>query len=203
MSTYDVRRPRLEAQNFAVRAKEALTLLNPDLSVWFAGSLRRYADTIGDVDLLVTAKVGARDMEDVKTPEWLKVTEKKAHGWLVGPEQERMMIDAWWCPWDSRGPFALFLTGPMDLNVWMRQKTSEHRPDAMLSQYGVFRRLLVPTPKNPTRVKAGERIDEPDDSLALSDSESEFWEQWCELIGQDYAFPHPQERDSWRRVVGA
>jgi DNA polymerase/3'-5' exonuclease PolX len=203
MSTYDQRTPHLEAQQYAVTAKDQIVALNGDLKVTFMGSLRRKCEDVGDVDLMVTTENWLlQGFDDCTMPDWLTVTRKKAHGWLASPAGGRMMIDAWWCPYDSRGPFALFLTGPPDLNVWMRQRVNEARPDVMLSQYGLFRKVPAPTKMKPDRTVAGERVDTPWPGQQ-SEVERAFWEQWCEIVGRPYRYPKPEERDNWRRVVNA
>lgn len=207
MSTFDRRRGLAETEAFLEKAQEPFTqsigMFGIPVAAYAMGSIRRQSPTVGDLDLLVTADDSGASMLDLTLPDWLTVTEKKAHGWL-SIDGERMMVDAWWCPWSSRGPFALFLTGPPDLNVWMRQQSNE--AGVLLSQYGVFRPVPAPTKTYPDRVKAGVRLDQPlgpSPAESLYDAEEEFWMDWCTVIGKKFAFPDPQERDNWRRVVNA
>ena len=185
---------------------------------------------IGDLDLLLTCRSDVvKDLKDptLEFPSWLTVTPKKAHGWLTAEtisDDERlwsllkdaddlydepvgrMMIDAWWCPWTSVGPFAMFLTGPPEWNVWMRQQATA--AGYMLSQYGLFVPESKPTKTYPNRVVAGVRVDrQPDGCGNILVAEMAFWEQYvqkCGLVdreGKPLGFIPPRDRDNWRREI--
>jgi DNA polymerase/3'-5' exonuclease PolX len=199
LSTYDQRRSIAEARPFATFAVEEFT--KRGLTAVTMGSYRRYAardegpGSVGDIDLLVTTSAsGPIDLTQYDLPPWLTVTEKKANGWLTF--EVRMKIDAWACPTESVGPFALFLTGPPDLNVWMRKRAT--MVGLMLSQYGLFVPVPKPTKTKPDRVVAGERVDVPpvDDGIVVK--EQAFWETFCEKTNTVMDFPWPSDRDDWR-----
>lgn len=212
MSTYDRKRLVYDVKPFADLAVPAFEqtvvsfLGEAPIQVALMGSLRRAihgeAVEIGDLDLMVTcpAEDAVHSFLDLDLPKWLTVTEKKAHGWLSLPDApaERMMIDAWWCPWSSVGPFSLFLTGPAEWNVWMRQVTNRASGGRlMLTQYGLFEAVVKPTKTYPDRRVPGARVDTPTGDTA-ADREYAFWTQWADEVGVDVdlwgGYPSPHER---------
>ena len=222
MSTFDRRRTYDDARQFVRTAERLLTQMVDGEWVLALrmGSIRREDHTnaeqpvVGDIDLLVTSPTGvAKSLLDVPLPPFMKATQKKAHGWLeaedcirdeqFAPPEGRMMIDAWWCPWESLGPFAFFLTGPMDLNVWMRQRSTE--AGLMLTQYGLFVPETRPTKKYPNRKVTGERVDAPltERLVTVSEAEERFWSQWCAAVGVQMPYPWPYQREEvvkrWRQ----
>lgn len=132
MSTYDRRRTQEEAWRFA-------NMVGADLHgygaapVW-AGSLRRCSGSVGDLDGIVVTELPLAEM---LWPSWVKkATPKKAFGWFEIDGYGRMMVDLWSCPPQSVGAFLLFLTGPPEMNVWMRRRANDL--GWMLTQYGLF-----------------------------------------------------------------
>lgn len=210
MSTFDRRRTPLEAAPFvqAVIADFAEVGAPRPLVM---GSLRRYGsaqphkvDGVGDLDVIVVSPrqemldgTYTPPLTEMTLPSYLKVTPKKAYGWrMLG--DDRMMVDGWWCPDDSVGPFAMFLTGPPGLNVVMRQISQQ--AGLMLTQYGLFEPVKAPTRRYPDRVKTGRRVDEPEAGLPAGAmmpqiAETAFWRQWTEAVGVGtVAWPGPEKR---------
>jgi DNA polymerase (family X) len=115
-----------------------------------AGSLRRYRETIGDIDLLVSSKHPANVLEPFTTqPGILNVLAKgetKASVVLAGGIQADLRVVR-----DAEFPFALlYFTGNKEHNIVMRQRAIER--GLRLNEYGLFRskeetrdpKLLVP-----------------------------------------------------------
>lgn len=142
-----VRRPRsviepyveLLLDQFAERNVHAL----PELHV--AGSWRRGADPIGDIDVIVVNEEG-RLTADLLNPgvllpacvEWERSGDKIANGSILMPDGMPLHVDVWACTPMQRGAFLAFSTGPMQLNL--RQRSSAKRRGVALSQNGVFDR---------------------------------------------------------------
>lgn len=175
------------------------------------GSLRRARDgeptDVGDLDLLVWCPEPdlLTDLRDLGWPSGVEATQRKASGWVRGPDGDRMMLDAWLCPAASVGPMAVFLTGPARLNVWMRQVTMDRRPEWLLSQYGLFE--AEPHPTQVGKRIAGKRIDQPlgpDPTQTVDEAEEEFWMAWAATLGVEIPYVPPSERaDVARRYLHA
>jgi DNA polymerase (family 10) len=115
-----------------------------------AGSLRRFKEVIGDIDLLASSKEPAEVIEFfVSQPGILKVTAKgetKASVILEGCIQCDLRVVS-----DREFPFALaYFTGSKEHNIVMRQRAIQH--GLRLNEYGLFKskeetrdpKLLVP-----------------------------------------------------------
>lgn len=125
----------------AMRYAEALLAylrLSPGVGrVMVAGSYRRARETIGDLDLLVTARAG-RGITDrfVRYPEVQEVLaqgETKASVRL----QSHLQVDVRVVPEESYGAALLYFTGSKHHNVVLRQLAQER--GLKLNEYGVFR----------------------------------------------------------------
>ncbi len=102
-----------------------------------AGSLRRFKETIGDVDLLASSKKPTEVIEYfVEQPEVIKVTAKgdtKASVILEGGIQCDLRVVS-----DAEFPFALmYFTGSKEHNIVMRQRAIER--GLRLNEYGLFK----------------------------------------------------------------
>jgi len=102
-----------------------------------AGSLRRFKETIGDVDLLASSKKPAEVIEYfVEQPGVIKVTAKgdtKASVILEGGIQCDLRVVS-----DAEFPFALmYFTGSKEHNIVMRQRAIER--GLRLNEYGLFK----------------------------------------------------------------
>ena len=105
--------------------------------VMVAGSYRRGRDTIGDLDILVTARAG-RAMTDrfVRYPDVLEVLaqgETKASVRL----RSRLQVDLRVVPEESYGAALLYFTGSKAHNVVLRQLAQQR--GLKLNEYGLFR----------------------------------------------------------------
>lgn len=118
-----------------------------------AGSLRRFKEVIGDIDLLASAKNPANVIEFFVTqPGVIKVTAKgetKASVILSGGLQCDLRVVS-----DREFPFALaYFTGSKEHNIVMRQRAIQR--GLRLNEYGLFKsktetrdpKLLVPCPE--------------------------------------------------------
>src|SRR6185503_10771494 len=102
-----------------------------------AGSLRRWKEVIGDIDLLVSSKKPAAVIEFfTRQPGILKVTAKgdtKASVILEGGIQSDLRVVS-----DKEFPFALmYFTGSKEHNIVMRQRAIQR--GLRLNEYGLFR----------------------------------------------------------------
>ena len=115
-----------------------------------AGSLRRWRETIGDIDFLVSSKQPASVIEFFTSqPGILNVSAKgetKASVILTGGVQADLRVVS-----DAEFPFALaYFTGSKEHNIVMRQRAIQR--DLRLNEYGLFKskeetrdpQLLVP-----------------------------------------------------------
>ncbi len=115
-----------------------------------AGSLRRFRETIGDIDFLASSKAPAEVIEFFTTqPGILSVSAKgdtKASVVLTGGIQADLRVVS-----DAEYPFALaYFTGSKEHNIAMRQRATARR--LRLNEYGLFKskeetrdpKLLVP-----------------------------------------------------------
>ena len=102
-----------------------------------AGSYRRARETIGDLDILVTADTGRAIMDRfVRYPE---VREVLAHGETKASVRlrNRLQVDVRVVPDESYGAALLYFTGSKHHNVVLRQLAQER--GLKLNEYGVFR----------------------------------------------------------------
>ena len=132
------RRPMAEAMVAAEALVERVRAVPGVLACEFAGSLRRRAETIGDLDILVAAKledaVGIMDAFTTATQvvEVLGKGETKSSVVLEGGMQADLRVvqqDAW-------GAALQYFTGSKDHNVAMR--TIAVKKKLKVSEYGVF-----------------------------------------------------------------
>ena len=143
-----------------------------------AGSLRRGAETVGDIDLVVLAS----SLDAVRLP---KTVKKRSGGAkyrrydTVTEEGNTIGVDIWLCESEQQlGAFLWYATGPAELNVWMRQRAKQR--GLTLTQYGVaLRTVAVKQPKANCRTE----------------------ESVARLLEMPYLTP--QERQIWREKVPA
>ncbi len=118
---------------------------NPGLLFEFAGSWRRGAPAIGDLDIVVTTESGrlAPDLLDpvgVHLPSiitYQRFGPKIAQGDLKLPDGS-LHIDFWSCFPNEHAAFLMFATGPAPLNMAQRQHAKRH--GMALSQIGLLDR---------------------------------------------------------------
>lgn len=113
--------------------------------VELGGSLRRGAETVGDIDLVI--------MCDTLTPNllspspdlsqlpvrWDRHGEKQAHGSIVLRDATELHVDVWAATEREWGAFLWFITGPKELNIHMR--TLAKRKGMQLDQFGLWRKF--------------------------------------------------------------
>lgn len=105
-------------------------------AVQYAGSLRRWRETIGDVDLLVTADHPGPIMDAFTTqPE---ITEVLAHGETKSSIVfgSGLQVDLRAVPAESFGAACQYFTGSKDHNVKLRERAV--RRGLKINEYGVF-----------------------------------------------------------------
>lgn len=134
--TEKVRRPRHEFDPVVLRlAAWANNEVGPDN--WeFGGSWRRMSPLVGDIDLVVFRPTFAH----VELPEGF-IAERHGDVVIQG-DYLGAHVDLWACDPAVRGPFMWFITGPKDLNVWMRSRALSL--GTKLSQYGLGDLTEVP-----------------------------------------------------------
>ena len=102
-----------------------------------AGSYRRGKETIGDLDILVTARAGRAVIDRFVTcPEVLEVLAKGVTKASVRL-QSRLQVDLRVVPEESYGAALLYFTGSKAHNVVLRQLAQQR--GLKLNEYGVFR----------------------------------------------------------------
>lgn len=131
-------------QPYVQRLLEEFRELNPAAppEVVVAGSLRRGAPVVGDVDLVLVNPEGSLE-GDLLTPgvvlptsvAWDRHGAKVANGSIPLPDGP-FHVDLWACTPVQRGGFLCFATGPMQLNL--RQRSEAKRRGLGLSQNGLF-----------------------------------------------------------------
>jgi DNA polymerase (family X) len=132
------RRPMAEAMLAAEALVERMRVVPGVLACEFAGSLRRRAETIGDLDILVAAKpeLTPAIMEAfVSAPEVVETLAKgdtKSSVVLEGGMQADLRV----VPEDAWGAAIQYFTGSKDHNVAMR--TIAVKKKLKVSEYGVF-----------------------------------------------------------------
>jgi DNA polymerase (family X) len=125
--------PLEKAERVAQWTAENLWVSPEVLDVVVCGSVRRGADTVFDVDLLVVTDMPSLEFLSGEFPlaHWTPSTGV----WLV----DDVRVELWRCPPESLGARAVFLTGPASLNIFMRRRAI--RRGLMLSQYGLRERV--------------------------------------------------------------
>jgi len=99
-----------------------------------AGSIRRRAKNVGDIDLVVQA----HNLAGVTLPTWLTVVRggKDYRRYVI--RESGLGVDIWRCPSDDAwGGFMLFATGTADYNVFMRRQA--YQRGYKLNQHGLWR----------------------------------------------------------------
>ena len=160
------------ADQLASELKEYLSRLREIETVTAAGSLRRGAETIGDIDLLVTGGSPKEIAEHfLKFP---KITDVLANGEnkVSVKLREGIQVDLRMLEPDSYGAALQYFTGSKSHNVAIRDRAK--RLGYKLSEYGLY------------RVADGEKVagrteEEIYETLGLSYVEPELRENWGEI----------------------
>jgi DNA polymerase/3'-5' exonuclease PolX len=142
-----VKRPREQVAEYVQILTEMLADANLGLQFEFAGSWRRGAASIGDLDCVITTRNGrlAPDLFDprgVVLPDVIsfqRLGPKIAQGDLRLPEDGSLLhVDFWSCSPNEHAAFLMFATGPAPLNLRQRQHAA--RNGMALSQVGLLDR---------------------------------------------------------------
>lgn len=137
VSATEQRRGRLEAREIAEPLKQYLERIDGVKRVAVAGSYRRCRETVGDLDILVTASRGA----DVigRFIAYDNVAEVVSHGSTRSTVtlHSGMQVDIRVVPDVSYGAALLYFTGSKDHNIALRKIGQRKR--LKVNEYGVFR----------------------------------------------------------------
>ncbi len=143
--TEKVRRPRAVVEPYVNRIIAELSGANPGLGYHVAGSWRRGADPVGDIDVIVVNESGALSADllrpGVHLPTsvvWQRRGDKIANGSVPCEDGLEIHVDLWACRPCERGAFLIFSTGPAKLNMVQRQHAK--RRGLALSQVGLLDR---------------------------------------------------------------
>jgi DNA polymerase (family 10) len=131
------RRGRLEARETAEPLKQYLERIDGVKRVAVAGSYRRCRETVGDLDILVTASRGADVIGRFIAYDY--VAEVVSHGSTRSTVTLRsgMQVDVRVVPDVSYGAALLYFTGSKDHNIALRKIGQRKR--LKVNEYGVFR----------------------------------------------------------------
>jgi len=130
-------------QRYALKSAATLAELITDIinlgghKAAVAGSIRRRAKNVGDIDLVVQAN----NLAGVTLPDWLTVVRggKDYRRYATDRYGDAgLCVDIWRCPSDDAwGGFMLFATGTADYNVFMRRQANQR--GFKLNQHGLWR----------------------------------------------------------------
>ncbi|MDY7100658.1 MAG: helix-hairpin-helix domain-containing protein [Actinomycetota bacterium] len=137
----DRRTPIADAHPVASRLVDDLKAVDSVVDVQFCGSLRRMAETIGDVDIVVAATDAATVMEAVRNHGdcyEIVVTGDSKTSFLTA---SGLQVDVRVVEPDQLGAATLYFTGSKAHNVELRQRAL--RRNMTLNEYGLFE-LIVP-----------------------------------------------------------
>lgn len=132
------RHERKEVQPIAIKLTKMLEAIKGVRQVEIAGSFRRGAPTIGDLDILVSGKPVA-DIAEKKAKEMFDQLTMLASGdtkisFVIFPEN--LQVDIRFVPQESYGSALLYFTGSKNFNVMMRKVAIEK--GYLLNEYGLF-----------------------------------------------------------------
>lgn len=102
-----------------------------------AGSYRRGKDTIGDLDLLVTARLGRQVIDRFVAYPGVDSVSAKGDTKASVRLRNRLQVDLRVVPQESYGAALLYFTGNKDHNVALRQLAQQR--GLKINEYGVFR----------------------------------------------------------------
>jgi len=133
------RHPRAEVEPIAKKLTDIFKKINGVDQVVVAGSYRRGAETVGDLDILVSGN------PDVSTAENKIYKVFPDHTTLASGETkiafvifpQNLQVDIRFVPEDSWGAALLYFTGSKDYNVMMRKVAIEK--GYLLNEYGLFK----------------------------------------------------------------
>jgi len=159
--------------------EERLSKVKGVSKVVVAGSVRRWKETIGDVDILAVADNSSRIMDYfVRMPEVKRVFAKGATKSMV-KLSSGLDVDLRVVPAQSYGAALNYFTGSKDHNVALRQRAI--KMGYKLNEYGLFRRQATSDKRQGWKMIAGRTEEELYKALRLSYIEPELRENTGEI----------------------
>lgn len=133
------RHERKEVKAVAKKIMDILTRMKSVKATEVAGSYRREAPTVGDLDILVTGNLDNEKTEKAIREAFPDITilgngETKI-SFVIFPNN--LQVDIRFLPAESYGAALLYFTGSKDFNVMMRKKAIEL--GYLLNEYGLFK----------------------------------------------------------------
>lgn len=176
-----LRRPREVVAHYVQVLIEEMSDDNPGLELHPAGSWRRGADPVGDLDIVcISESQFTPTLFDpgIVLPSLPRLTYQRRGPRLAAAEFDLpdgpLHVDFFQFPPESRGPALLALTGPASFNKACRVRAARCRPSLALSQQALKVR------------ETGEVLHVPDEAAVLA------------AIGMRYE--SPAERQRWTAV---
>lgn len=136
MAGKERRTPIIQAMALAGRVIAELQALREVERIQYSGSLRRFSETIGDVDILVAAERSEPIMD--RFTELAVVRDVLAHGVTKSSvlTQSGLQVDLRVVEPDQYGAALVYFTGSKDHNISLRQRAIER--GLLLNEYGLF-----------------------------------------------------------------
>ena len=133
----DRRTPIAEALPIAQRICADLGEMEAVTMVQYCGSLRRFSDTIGDIDITVASGEAARVMEAVRSHPLANEIVAAGDTKTSILTREGLQVDVRVVTEDQFGAAILYFTGSKSHNIELRQRAIDR--DMLLNEYGLFR----------------------------------------------------------------
>jgi len=133
------RHERSEVEPIAKKLVEILNKMKPVKTAEVAGSFRRQAPTVGDMDILVTGDLDNEKLLKAVRSAFGEITvlgsgETKI-SFVIFPQN--LQVDIRFLPVESYGAALLYFTGSKDFNVMMSKKAIEQ--GYLLNEYALFK----------------------------------------------------------------
>ena len=174
------RLPLSAAAQYAEPLKAFLAGVAGVVRVEIAGSYRRGRETVGDLDVLISARRGSSPFEALKSYRDLRALTSQGTTKASGVLRNRLQVDFRVVQPESFGAALQYFTGSRDHNIRMRRRAQER--GFKLSEYGLFR--------DSARV-AGRTEEEVFAALGLPWIEPELREDRGEIeAAERHALPH-------------
>ncbi len=132
----DRRTPIADAMPLAIRLVEELALLDGVVDAAYCGSLRRMAETIGDIDITVASTDPAPVMTHIRTHHLAADVVAAGDTKTSIVTREGLQVDVRVVAPDQFGAATLYFTGSKAHNIALRQRAINS--DMLLNEYGLF-----------------------------------------------------------------
>ena len=133
----DRRTPLVEVYGLAHRLATELSAIEGVTEATPAGSLRRFSETVGDVDIVVATTQPEKVHETVRTLGELDELVGSGETKTSFLTREGLQVDVRTVGPDQIGSALLYFTGSKNHNIQLRQRAIDR--DLLLSEYGLFR----------------------------------------------------------------